>query len=154
MVDAARFDRLGAALVLAGSLGLLAAWPGWRVSEVSERDAYAQSPEIFLQAAEAFAAAHGGEPVRPPPGADIPVIARRFEFWPPLELKAGETYRLHVASTDTVHTVVVQGRELSLVPGQVRVVEITPKAGELPLQCGEYCGLGHNRMGTGVRVTE
>ena len=154
MVDTARIDRLGATLVLAASLGLLAAWPGWRAAEISERDAYSQPPELSLQAAEAFAAAHGGAVVRPPPGSDVPVVARRFEFWPTLELKAGETYRLHVAAIDTVHTVVVQGRELSLVPGQVRVVTVTPSAGDLPLQCGEYCGLGHNKMRMGVVVRQ
>ena len=154
MADAARLDQLGAVLVMAATLGLLAAWPGWRVGEVSERDAYVQPAEISIEAAEAFAATHGGEVVRPPPNSDVPVIARRFEFWPQLELQAGQTYRLHVAAADTVHTLVVNGRELSLVPGEVRVVEVTPRHGELPLQCGEYCGLGHNRMRQAVRVYE
>jgi len=154
MVDAARLDRLGAGLLLAVTLALLAAWPGWRVGEVSEHDAYAQPTDLSLQAAEAFAAAHGGAVVRPLPGADVPVIARRFEFWPALELKAGASYRLHIASVDTAHTVVVNGREFSLVPGQVRVVEVAPKVGQMPLQCGEYCGLGHNRMRMDVTVVE
>ncbi|MBC7952738.1 MAG: quinol oxidase [Rhodospirillaceae bacterium] len=142
-------DRWGATALLAASLVLLAAWPVWRMTDSAPTDSYAQSPDQFILGAETYAATHqigerdGMPVVQPPPGSDVPVIARRFQFWPALDLQAGETYRLHVAAVDTVHSVVVQGREYSLVPGQVRMVEVT---GPLILQCGEYCGLGHNRM--------
>lgn len=159
MADRARADRLGAALLAAASLALLLAWPGWRLRDTPPADAYSQPPEAFQAAAETYAAAHAvgerdGMPlVRPPPGADVPVVARRFQFWPMLQLQAGQTYRLHVAAVDTVHSVVVQGRELSLVPGQIRMVDVTPQAGAPPaLQCGEYCGLGHTRMRAGIEV--
>lgn len=159
MADFARADRLGAGVLAAASLILLLAWPGWRLSDAPPVDAYMQAPDAFLAAAEAYAAAHAvgerdGMPlVRPPPGAAVPVLARRFQFWPALQLQAGQTYRLHVATVDTVHSVVVQGRELALLPGQVRVVDVTPEAGTPPaLQCGEYCGLGHTRMRAGIEV--
>lgn len=149
----ARIDRWGATLLLAATLGLLAAWPAWRMADTVSADAYSQTPERFIQGAETYAAAHqigardGMVLVRPPSGADVPLIARRFEFWPALELVEGQIYRLHVAAVDTVHTMVVGGREYSLVPGQVRVIEVIPSVpGPLVLQCGEYCGLGHNRM--------
>jgi cytochrome c oxidase subunit 2 len=151
MADAARLDRLGAALFVAATLGLLAAWPGWRLSDAAPADAYAQQPDDFLRQAEAFVDTYqvgerDGLPlVHPPPGAAIPVVARRFQFWPALDLEAGRTYTLHIASVDTVHSVVVQGHELALLPGQVRVIEIHSGL-ELVLQCGEYCGLGHTRM--------
>lgn len=147
MADPLSLPRLGAALLVAATAGLLLAWPGWRLSDAPPKDAYAMETQAFLTAAQVFADRHRvGERVRPPPGADVPVVARRFQFWPDLELQAGQTYRLHVAAVDVVHSVVVQGRELALVPGQVRVVDITPSAGDVVLQCGEYCGLGHNRM--------
>lgn len=159
MAEARTAERWAAALVLAGGIGLMAAWPGWRLSDAPPADVYAQNPELFLAAAETYAQAHGaGERdgmtvVRPPPGAEVPVVARRFEFWPALELQAGERYRLHVMALDTVHSVVVQGREFALLPGQVRMVEITAVPDAPPiLQCGEYCGLGHNRMRGAVTV--
>ncbi|MBC7908624.1 MAG: quinol oxidase [Rhodospirillaceae bacterium] len=154
-------DRWGAMALLAATLVLLGAWPVWRMVETVPTDAYAQAPELFIQGAETYAAAHkigerDGMPlVQPPPGSEIPVIARRFEFWPALELQAGQSYRIHVASTDTVHTVVVDGREYSLIPGQVRVVEVTPASKKtIVIQCGEYCGLGHNRMRGTVTIAE
>lgn len=159
MAESVRADRLGAALLAAASLALLLAWPGWRLGDAPPADAYAQDPAAFQAAVETYAAAHAvgerdGMPlVRPPPGADVPVLARRFQFWPALQLQAGQTYHLHVASVDTVHSVVVQGHELALLPGQVRVVDVTPAAGAPPaLQCGEYCGLGHTRMRAGIEV--
>lgn len=159
MADLAKADRLGAALLGAASVALLLAWPGWRLSDAPPADSYAQDPQAFQAAAETYAAIHAvgerdGMPlVRPLAGGDVPVLARRFQFWPALQLQAGQTYHLHVASVDTVHSVVVQGHELALVPGQVRVVDFTPEAGTPPaLQCGEYCGLGHTRMRAGIEV--
>lgn len=147
MAEPLTLPRLGAAMLAAATAGLLLAWPGWRLSDTPPRDAYALETQEFLAGAEAYADSHRrGEKVRPQPGDHVPVVARRFQFWPDLELQAGQTYHLHVAAVDVVHSVVVQGRELALVPGQVRVVDITPSAGDVVLQCGEYCGLGHNRM--------
>lgn len=161
MGEAMRHDRWGAGALAVAMTGLLLAWPGWRLTDFPPADAYAQDSGIFAGVAETYAAAHrigerDGMPlVRPPPGADVPVIARRFEFWPALELEAGQTYRLHVAALDTVHTVAVDGREVILIPGQVRVVEVMPsRSGPLALQCGEYCGLGHNRMRGSVAATD
>lgn len=158
MVEA-QWDRWGAVLLLVASLGLLAAWPAWRLHDTLPSDVYAQSPDAFALEAEAFATAYqigerdGMVLVRPPAGADVPVIARRFEFWPALDLAVGQSYRLHVASVDTVHTVVVAGREYVLIPGQSRVIVLTAsEAGPLAVQCGEYCGLGHNRMRGSVEV--
>lgn len=151
MAEAARLDRIGAALMVAASLGLLAAWPGWRLSDAAPADAYDQSPEDFLAQAEGYVDAYqvgerDGLPlIHPPAGGAIPLVARRFQFWPALDLDPGQSYTLHIEAVDVVHSVVVQGKELALIPGQVRVVTVT--AGEsLSLQCGEYCGLGHNRM--------
>jgi cytochrome c oxidase subunit 2 len=153
-------DRIASAAMMALTLGLLAALPAWRMSDAPPPDAFAEPAPDFLARAEDFAARHAtglqvdGLPlVKPPPG-DVPVVARRYEFTPALELEAGKTYRLHVASVDTVHSLAVDGRELLLVPGQTRVIELTPSApGPLALQCGEYCGLSHTRMRGSITVT-
>lgn len=135
-------DRWVSLLFAVASMVLVAAWPGWRLADVPA--AYAQPPEIFAARVEAFAA--GQATVRPAPG-DVPLLARRFEFHPALELKVGQTYRLHLSSVDGVHALVLDGVETMLVPGEVRVLEITPdRAGPLEARCNEYCGLGHNRM--------
>src|SRR3972149_4518654 len=34
--------------------------------------------------------------VKPPPGGDVFLIARLWQWWPILELEAGQTYRLHL----------------------------------------------------------
>jgi cytochrome c oxidase subunit 2 len=151
MAEATRAERLGAGLLLVVSLGLLLAWPGWRASDVPPGESYAQDPVLFVAAAETYAERHqvaerdGVPVVAPMAGADVPVIARRFQFWPALRLRAGQTYHLHVMAVDTVHSVVIAGRELALLPGQARVVTVVAD-GDVALQCGEYCGLGHNRM--------
>lgn len=159
MNDAHRFDRWATALFGLATLALLLAWPGWHRSDEEAANVTAIVSETFVERAEAFAAAHAigereGMPlVRPEPGAEVPVIARRFQFWPALELTAGQTYRLRLAAVDTVHSVAIAGQEVLLIPGHAHLLEITPAAaGPLPIQCAEYCGLGHNRMGGDIRV--
>lgn len=138
-------DRLAAMLFVLASVALAAAWPGWRLTEVPP--AYAEDPTSFA----ARVAAQGA---RPPPG-DVLLLARRFEFLPALELKAGGTYRLHVSSVDGVHSLVLDGREILLVPGQVSILEVTPRRpGPLDIRCNEYCGLGHGKMRGEVMVVE
>jgi cytochrome c oxidase subunit II len=85
--------------------------------------------------------------VHPPPGSDVAILARRWEFSPALELEAGKTYRLHLLSEDVVHSAAIGDAEVLLVPGEEKVVTITaPASGHLRFQCAEYCGLGHTRM--------
>jgi cytochrome c oxidase subunit 2 len=135
-------DRWATLVFSLASLVLVAVWPGWRLADMPA--AYAEPPEAFAARVEAFVA---GQPiVRPVPG-DVPLLARRFEFHPALELRIGRTYRLHLSSVDGVHALVLDGVEMMLVPGEVRVLDITPdRAGPLEARCNEYCGLGHNRM--------
>ncbi len=86
--------------------------------------------------------------VHPPPG-DIYLAAQRFRFFPVLELEMGRTYRLHLATTDSVHgfTFPLAQADLLLVPGSAAVVTLTPGvSGRYALQCSEYCGLEHSRM--------
>lgn len=143
-------DRWATILFALASLVLVAVWPGWRL--VDAPAAYTESPEAFAARVAAFAA--GQSMVRPPPG-DVPLLARRFEFHPALELKIGQTYRLHLSSVDGVHALVLGGAEVMLVPGEVRVLEITPdRLGPLEARCNEYCGLGHNKMRGQIVVVE
>lgn len=152
-------DRRLSWLFAAVAAVLLAAMPAWRMSDQPASATYQQAPDAFEAKVEAMVAAHAtGEAdeevpvVRPPPG-DVYMLARRWQFYPVLELQAGETYRLHVASVDIVHGFHLGGADLLLVPGQTSVVTVTPREGERPvIQCSEYCGLRHSRMTAWLRI--
>ncbi|MBR9971629.1 quinol oxidase [Magnetospirillum sulfuroxidans] len=120
-------------------------WPGWRMPEAGSGQAV--DPAVFIDQVRQFAAAHDQDGVVEPPPGDVPMLARRFEFWPAVHLQAGQTYRLRLMAEDAVHSVVVAGHEMLLAPGRVQELTVTPQAGDtVELRCNEYCGLGHNRM--------
>lgn len=151
LLGTSRGERALTALIILTTLALLAVFPAWRMADPPP--AYAAEPVEFLDRVQDFAARHatGAEiedmPVVAPPPGDVPVLARRYEFWPALELAIGHTYRLHATSLDGIHSLVLDGHEILLIPGEIRVVEITPQAlGRLEIRCNEYCGLGHNKM--------
>ena len=87
--------------------------------------------------------------VAPPPGSDVYLIARLWNFWPILELQAGKTYRLHLTSMDYNHGFSLQPANINIqiVPGFEHVVTVTPnQAGTYGLVCNEYCGINHHTM--------
>jgi len=130
-------------LALLAFLALAAWWPGWTGDEQSLGAPV--DPARFVAETEAFAARHQmGEQVQPPAGT-VPMLARRFEFWPQLQLDPQAHYRLRLMAQDSVHSVVVNGRERLLVPGYVQEIDVVV-GDQLELRCNEYCGLGHNRM--------
>lgn len=95
--------------------------------------------------------------VAPPVGSDVYLIGRLWEWWPLLELKAGQSYRLHLSSMDWQHGFSLQPANINLqvIPGYDMVVTVTPnKAGEYSIVCNEYCGIGHHRMIGKIFVTE
>lgn len=149
-----------ALLLLGASLALTAALPGWR-SQIPAPGFYEMAPEDFAQKvksmvlAQATGRSEQDMPLVRPPEGDVYLLAERWRFYPALELERGKTYRLHVASLDGAHSLVLQGGERLLVPGLVEVVNITAdKIGSLNPQCAEYCGLQHNRMKGFIEVVE
>lgn len=124
-------------------LALVAWWPGWRGPEQPLGEAVDAAG--FAAQTESFAARYqAGERVEPPPG-DVPLLARKFEFWPDVKLNPQARYRLRVMAQDGVHSVAVNGTEMLLVPGYVQDIDVVP-GDQIELRCNEYCGLGHNRM--------
>ncbi len=100
----------------------------------------------------------GGLPiVHPPAGSDIYLLARNYDWGKfTLELEKGKPYRLHLASMDMRHAIVVH--ELKLMnrirPNEFKIIEFTPeKAGRFKLICGEWCGTGHSGMVGTIIVT-
>lgn len=96
--------------------------------------------------------------VHPPAGSDIYLLSRNFNWGNYyLELERGKPYRLHLASLDMRHAIVVQELRLMyrIKPNEIKVVEFTPKrAGRFRLVCGEWCGIGHASMTSWLLVTE
>jgi cytochrome c oxidase subunit II len=87
--------------------------------------------------------------VAPPAGSDVYLLARLWEWYPALELKKGETYRLHVSSADWQHGLSIQPININVqvLPGYDMVMTVTPtEAGEYALVCNEYCGALHHTM--------
>ncbi len=87
--------------------------------------------------------------VAPPPGSDVYLIARLWNFWPILEFEKGKSYRLHLTSMDYNHGFSLQPANINIqiVPGYEHVVTITPnQTGQFSVVCNEYCGIGHHTM--------
>lgn len=87
--------------------------------------------------------------VAPPPGKDIYLLARVWQWSPVLKLKKGETYRFHISSVDLQHGFSLQPMNMNFMalPGYDYVLTITPtKAGEFYIICNEFCGIGHHNM--------
>lgn len=87
--------------------------------------------------------------VAPPPGSDVYLIARLWEWWPILQLKKGQPYRLHLSSLDWQHGFSLQPVNINLQvhPGYEMVFTLTPREkGEYTVVCNEFCGIGHHGM--------
>lgn len=89
--------------------------------------------------------------LRPPPGAEVYVLAQQYAFLPhTLRLQAGQHYHLAFFSSDVVHgaaLVTAGGGSLNAVilPGVVTELSVHA-AGDLELHCNEYCGIAHHLM--------
>jgi cytochrome c oxidase subunit 2 len=95
--------------------------------------------------------------VHPPAGSDVYLVARTFEWWPVLELEKGQSYRLHLSSTDYQHGFSLQPVNINVQvhPGYDLVMTITPdETGTFGIVCNEYCGIGHHVMTGRIHVVE
>ena len=128
-------------------------------------EAYRIDPEVFAARAEEMAEKYkvreegdtGIPVVRPPPGSDVYLIARLWEWWPVLELEKGKQYRLHLSSLDWQHGFSLQPTNINIQvhPGYDMVLTITPsEAGEYGIVCNEFCGIGHHQMVGKIHVVE
>ena len=131
---------------------------------------YRIKPERYQEKVEAFAqefqakdaqgkpVEENGVPVvRPPVGGDAYILARLWEFWPILEFKRGESYRIHLSSTDWQHGFSLQPTNIniSVHPGYEHVITLTPTGnGDFGIICNEFCGIGHHTMTGRIRVVD
>jgi cytochrome c oxidase subunit 2 len=133
-------------------------------------ETYRIKPERYQEKVEAFAqefqakdaqgkpVEENGVPVvRPPVGGDAYILARLWEFWPILEFKRGESYRIHLSSTDWQHGFSLQPTNIniSVHPGYEHVITLTPTGnGDFGIICNEFCGIGHHTMTGRIRVVD
>lgn len=129
-------------------------WHGAGEQNLSN-EAYRITPERFAAKAQAVVDQYqvgeeAGVPVvHPPPGSDVYLIARLWQWWPILELEKGQSYRVHMSSMDWQHGFSLQpvNINVSVHPGYDLVVTMTPdQAGEFGVVCNEFCGIGHHNM--------
>lgn len=126
-------------------------------------EAYRTTPEVFAAKANAMVEQftvreEAGYPVvHPPPGSEVYLIARLWQWWPILELESNQSYRLHISSMDWQHGFSLQPVNINLQihPGYEMVLTVTPdQAGEFGIVCNEFCGIGHHTMIGKIYVVE
>jgi cytochrome c oxidase subunit 2 len=117
--------------------------------------AFRISTAEYKTLADAFIAANqvgeekGIAVVHPPPGSDVYLVGRQWQWYPILELEAGQEYTLHVSSLDVQHGLSIQPINLNLqiFPGYDFIMKIKPEqTGEYSVICNEFCASGHHLM--------
>lgn len=157
-------ERLWIGIGLVWCLILFAAMPYAHVKgkQNSTGESYAVNPADFAARALQFAETNkvgevAGIPIaEPAPGGDAYLLAQMWRWYPVLKLKKGQTYRLHVSSSDLQHGfgLLPMNMNFQILPGYDHVLTITPTTvGEFSVICNEFCGIGHHRM-TGRIIVE
>ena len=121
----------------------------------STGESYAVTSEAFVQRVEQFIETNrvgeiNGVPVvEPAPGSDAYLLGRMWNWYPVLKLKEGQTYRLHISSSDLQHglSLLPMNMNFQILPGYDHVLTLTPTTkGEFEIICNEFCGIGHHLM--------
>lgn len=162
-----RVEGTWIAIALLWSLIMFFMMPYWHVygKQNTPTEAYRISPQDFQKKAQEVVDKYtirtefdGQYPVvKPPPGSDIYLVARLWQWWPIYELEKGQTYRLHMSSMDWLHGFSLQPLNINLQvhPGYDMVVTITPDtSGTFSVICNEFCGIGHHNMVGRMYVTD
>jgi cytochrome c oxidase subunit 2 len=125
-------------------------------------ESYRTTPEMFSAKANAMVEKYqvreeeGFPVVHPPPGSDVYMTARLWQWWPIIEFEKDQTYRLHLSSMDWQHGFSLQPVNINLQvhPNYDMVITLTPnEAGEFGVVCNEFCGIGHHLMIGKIYVT-
>lgn len=154
---AGRQERIWVTVSFAWCLVLFAMMPLWHIKGGQNPSGIRArvDPDAFRRRVDQFVADYkigeeAGMPiVAPPPGADIYLLGRMWQWYPALQLEEGKTYTLHLSSTDLNHGFNLQPFNLNfqVVPGYDYGLRITPnQAGEYRVICNEFCGIGHHLM--------
>ena len=154
-------------IALVWSLIMFIMMPLWHVygKQNLSNEAYRTTPEAYQAKAMAMVDEYTVRTetdqqipvVRPPPGSDVYLIGRLWQWWPILELEKGQSYRLHLSSMDWQHGFSLQPTNINLQvhPNYELVVTLTPdETGVFGVVCNEFCGIGHHEMVGRIYVVE
>jgi cytochrome c oxidase subunit 2 len=112
-------------------------------------------PEDYVARVDRFVAEYqvgeeNGIPiVAPPPGADVYLLGRMWQWYPALKLQKGVEYTLHLSAADVNHGFSLYPVNLNfqVVPGYDYGLRVVPnRAGDFRILCNEFCGIGHHLM--------
>lgn len=126
-------------------------------------EAYKIKPERFAEHTQAMIDEYkvreenGFPVVRPPPGSDVYLLARRWNWSPILELEKDQSYRFHLSSLDWQHGFSLQPVNINLQvhPGYEMVFSMTPnQSGVYGVICNEFCGILHHAMVSRIYVVD
>jgi cytochrome c oxidase subunit 2 len=158
-------ERLWVGLAFAWCMVMFIAMPYWYIygKQNSTGEAYRVQPLEFSQRVMKFVQTNkvgelNGMPiVEPAPGGDAYLQAQMWMWFPILQLRKDQTYRLHISSMDLQHGFSIQPPNMNfqILPGYDHVLTITPTiAGEVSIICNEFCGIGHHLMTGRILVVE
>ena len=155
------------AIALVWSLIMFFMMPFWHIygKQNLSSEAYRTTPQAYMAKTQAMVDQYTIRTetdaqlpvVKPPPGSDVYLLGRLWQWWPLLELEKGQTYRLHISSMDWNHGFSLQPVNINtqILPGYEMVLTITPDtSGEQTIICNEFCGIGHHNMLGKIYVTE
>lgn len=154
---AGRQERLWVAIAFTWCMVLFAMMPFWHLKGGQNPSGIRAQvePAAFKERVEAFIADYqvgeeGGIPVvAPPPGSDVYLLGKAWQWTPVLHLEEGASYTFHLSSADFNHgfSLYPANINIQVVPGYDYGLRIVPnKAGEYRIVCNEFCGIGHHRM--------
>jgi cytochrome c oxidase subunit 2 len=158
-------EKMWVGMALCWCIVMSMAMPYWHFygKQNPTGEAYRVDPIDYAKRTYKFAEAHKvgemqGIPVAEvPPGGDGYLLASMWKFYPVLQMKKGQTYRLHISSLDLQHGFSIQPLNMNfqVLPAYDHVLTITPtSAGEFSIICNEFCGIGHHTMTGRIIVVE
>ncbi|MDJ0895180.1 MAG: cytochrome C oxidase subunit II [Alphaproteobacteria bacterium] len=162
-----RMEIIWISIAFVWGLVMFSAMIYWHITgeQNLSNETYRIDPLVFAERTEAMAEAYtvreegetGVPVVRPPPGSDIYMLARLWEWWPILELEKNQSYRLHLSALDWQHGFSLQPTNINIQvhPNYEMVLTIKPnETGVFGVVCNEFCGIGHHQMLGKIYVVE
>jgi cytochrome c oxidase subunit 2 len=152
-----RQERIWVIIAFAWCLVLFAMMPFWhfRGGQNPAGIRHRVTPADYVARVDRFVADYqvgeeSGIPiVAPPPGADVYLLGRMWQWYPALKLQKGVQYTLHLSSQDVNHGFSLYPVNLNfqVVPGYDYGLRVTPnRSGDFRILCNEFCGIGHHLM--------
>ena len=154
---AGRQERIWVTVALVWSLIMFAMMPLWHLKGGQNPTGIRSrvTPQAYEARVKRFVdeykvgEVNGYPVVAPPPGAEVYLQARMWQWYPVLRLKEGATYTLHISSLDVNHgfSLYPVNVNLQIVPGYDYALRVVPnRAGDYRIICNEFCGIGHHLM--------